>query len=433
MLTTMTGTNYHQLLVTLFGPRNETVLGQMNLTPITMPHVALDGGAGPPVASDDPATAAAGGLGGDGTAASKSSAYDSRGAAYYVCVVIVVYVFAIVSFVLSVARRRRGGGRHDDDKYRLPSDDVIDDRKRRRRRRRTGVCWSRVRGAEDIVGWTQWSSTSEEGSSSPPPHTPNGVTVVKEDCAAADDDAATDNHRETVEVDFQRDEFITLVQVLPFCGEAENCAVAVDSRERSARVERDFADRDVGLNRENGPRCCWSMGPDGNIWIIQVHEDDFRRDSPAQTGDKTTNQSMSRFYVNLNNDDGLRPPQTDRLIALTLSLQSSALRGSEFDRQRRRPGGEPPSDEDRQPRKPGDTVEDGATTVTHPTNIARETIVTYMHSGAPLANVHATTPEQPRVPIRNENPNDSDDYTLVFMPKITSPGFVPRLIHVTSV
>lgn len=428
----MTSTNYHQLLVTLFGPRNETVLAQVNLTPITMPHVALDGGggAGPPVASD-PATAA-GGLGGGAAASNGSSAYDSKGAAYYVCIVIVVYAFAIVSFVLSVARRRRGG-RHDD-KYRLPGDDVIGDGEKKRRRR-TGVCWSRVRGAEDIVGWTQWSSTSEEdedeeGSES---QTPKGVTVIKEDCV---DDDATPKRLETGEGDVQRDEFITFVQVLPFvCGEAENCAVGVKSRERTAREEQNFTDG------ENEPRCCWSMGPDGNIWIIQVHEeeeDSRRRDrkSPAQTGDQTTNQSKSSFSVSLNNDGGLRSSQRDRhddLIELTLSLQSSAYWGSESDQQRHRLGEEPPSDVDRQRRNFGDTTEDGATT-TYPTDNARETIGTCLHWSSPLANVHATTPEESRVTIRKENPkNDSDEYTLVCMPKITSPSFVHRLIHVTSV
>lgn len=238
------------------------------------------------------------------------------------------------------------------------------------------------------------------------------------------------------EVDVQPDEFITLVQVLPFGDDAEDCAVGIDSsREKTAREERDFADRDV--SRENELRCCWSMGPDGNIWIIQVHEEDNCRKDRRSLA-LTANQSKSNFSVSLSNDAGLRPSQgapQDDLISLTLSLQSSVHWGSEFDQQRHRLRGEqPPSDEDRQRRNSGETVEDGSTSTTYPTENARETIGTYLHWSAPLANVHATIPEQSRVTIRKENlKKDSDDYTLVCMPKVTSPSFAPRLIHVTSV
>lgn len=295
----MSDPGYPHLFITLFGPRNETLIGELNMTGITLPR-------------KDTRSASSGDVGTAASASASSfvrSGYDSRGAAYYICIVILVYALAIASFVVSLARRRNAR-----DKYRLAHDPIVDYQQGEERQ---GGCWKqRCSGSSEFPGLpsSPWSSSSSSSTSSN-----SGVTHQRPDNLDEHTKiASATGLTPSISVHLDPDEVITLVQVLPYSNNSSS-----SSSEGSKTSDGDggalYCEGDTdtipGQELETGQhpkRFRWSMGPDGNIWILQV-DDAVVIDNIKNNNDNTSS----------NNELGCHSqPETDP-VGLNQSLKDT--------------------------------------------------------------------------------------------------------------
>lgn len=232
--------NQH-VYITLLGPRNETLTGQLNMTDFQS------------LSRTDPRDAAADSK---DTSASTPKFYDSRGAAYYICVFILVYALAIVMFVASLARRRRSY--QDGDFSRLPKCEILH-----------YYNAESVSSVREITAAERYSFTKDNDDDSLAPR--QGTTALRFPKPArvnrvVDSTRGREIGLGKVDGSSLPDELITLVQVLP-------CA-DVDANHEAYWADGSGSEDTHRHASSHEQRCRWSIGPDGNLFILQVDEND---------------------------------------------------------------------------------------------------------------------------------------------------------------
>jgi len=236
--------NQH-VYITLLGPRNETLTGQLNMTDFqslgrTDPRDAVE--------PKDPS-------------ASTPKFYDSRGAAYYICVFILVYALAIVMFVASLARRRRSY--QSGEFSRLPKCEIL-------HYYNNAESALIVRETTDAAERRYSFAKDDDGSAAPR----QGTTALRfQRSARANRVVDLTRGKEiggqgrTVDGCSLPDELITLVQVLP-------CTDADENPEAYWADGSGSEDNHRHASSSHEQKCRWSIGPDGNLFILQVDEND---------------------------------------------------------------------------------------------------------------------------------------------------------------
>lgn len=226
-----------RVYITLLGPRNETLTGQLNITDFestgrTGHHQQEDGLA----AKDDVEV--------------KHQQYDSRGAAYYICVFILVYAFAIVMFVASLAKRRRF--EQSGDFCRIPKSEIL----------HYYISEGTVSIRETLGPVEQKGRWGDGGPESGIHLNASGGSQIWTG-AEGPNDPQIGTCRQGVTS--AHDELITLVQVLPR---------GDDEPRLDDYYWTEGEEPDGGAYLEPDQRCRWSIGPDGNLFILQVDEND---------------------------------------------------------------------------------------------------------------------------------------------------------------
>lgn len=311
----MSGPGYPHLFITLFGPRNETLFGELNMTGITLPRKDTRS-----AQSDDVGTAAS------VSASFVRSGYDSRGAAYYICVVILVYALAIASFVVSLARRRSTR-----DKYRLAHGQIVDYQQREEEEKQQGGCWKqRCSGSSDLPGmpsspWSSSSSSSTSSNSGKAHQRPDKFDEAPQIVTAT-------GLTPSMSVQVDPDEVITLVQVLPYNNSGVGSPEGSKTSEADGRAR--YCEDEVaiipGQELETGQqqkRFRWSMGPDGNIWILQV-DDSVVINSTKINNDKTSSNNDLDCQSQPKTDPvGPNQPYKDTSFVQSCPSSSTAAKG----------------------------------------------------------------------------------------------------------
>lgn len=257
-----------RVYITLLGPRNETLTGQLNMTDFQ--SMGRTGHQGALAAKDD-----------------DIKHYDSRGAAYYICVFILVYALAIVMFVASLAKRRRF--EQNGDFSRLPKSDIL----HYYSSEGTAGAAAPLRG--EVVGAAAAAAADQKRCSKDA--TESGIHVGGGGSGGQDIWSAAGRKDAPQQLGSRRrgdadastpDELITLVQVLP-CGEGGSGGSDEPRLDNYYWAEgRDSDTAAAEYPPEPDQKCRWSIGPDGNLFILQVDETDsctnFRLDDDENCG-----------------------------------------------------------------------------------------------------------------------------------------------------
>lgn len=244
-----------RVYITLLGPRNETLTGQLNMTDFQ--SMGRTGHQNALAAKDD-----------------DIKHYDSRGAAYYICVFILVYALAIVMFVASLAKRRRF--EQNGDFSRLPKSDILHYYSSEGTAS-TAAAAGPLRG--EAVGAAADQKRSSKDATESGIHVGGGSGGQDIWSAAAagrkEAPAQVGSRRRGDATASTPDELITLVQVLP-CGEGGG-----DDDGDEPRLDNYYWTEGRGSDAaaavyppEPDQKCRWSIGPDGNLFILQVDETD---------------------------------------------------------------------------------------------------------------------------------------------------------------
>lgn len=247
-----------RVYITLLGPRNETLTGQLNMTDFQ--SMGRTGHQNALAAKDD-----------------DIKHYDSRGAAYYICVFILVYALAIVMFVASLAKRRRF--EQNGDFSRLPKSDILHYYSSEGTAG-TAAAAGPLRG--EAVGAAADQKRSSKDATESGIHVGGGSGGQDIWSAAAgrkEAPAQVGSRRRGDATASTPDELITLVQVLP-CGEGGGDDGDEPRLDNYYWTEGRGSDAAAAAAAaavyppEPDQKCRWSIGPDGNLFILQVDETD---------------------------------------------------------------------------------------------------------------------------------------------------------------
>lgn len=229
--------NQH-VYITLLGPRNETLTGQLNMTEFQ--SLSRTG----PRDTVEPKD----------TSGSTPKFYDSRGAAYYICVFILVYALAIVMFVASLARRRRSY--QNGEFSRLPKSDILH--------------YYNAESASSVRETTaaERYSFAKDDDSEAPRQSTTALRFQRPARASRVVDLTRGKEIGLGKVDGCSipDELITLVQVLP--------CTDLDTNPEAYWADGSGSEDAHRHASSHEQKCRWSIGPDGNLFILQVDEND---------------------------------------------------------------------------------------------------------------------------------------------------------------
>ncbi|ESO05755.1 hypothetical protein HELRODRAFT_171423 [Helobdella robusta] len=231
------------------------------------------------------------------------SAYDSKGAAYYICSVIIVYALAIVLLIVSLARRKKkdqyrpANQRSNSEEYYIKIRDLeksINGARRLSHGRsltnnlnETASCSDT--STKDMINFKCDWSLNEQVTYSVQSMRQQDVYKMNPTFKANSFNSIT-KHSEYLKSpklfchnSDSKEEIITLVQVIDdtkqsppitppieYAGLKQKLKIHSKSLEETHNFRHQQGIKKCSSSRSVKNKCRWSMGPDGNIWILQL-------------------------------------------------------------------------------------------------------------------------------------------------------------------